>query len=137
MPKFTSERRERFLTRIERGDSIEDACAVAGVGRATTTRWAARGRVPGAAPDAVEFARRVDDVRAGRNLAPLSKAALVRLLERAALRGSVQAMRLLLERPWERSDGPAPLTVGEADPFAALDGDQLAQRRRDRTPEPA
>jgi len=41
--KFTTDLRERFLTQLEHGESIEDAYADVGISRATVTKWAARG----------------------------------------------------------------------------------------------
>jgi transposase len=132
--KFTAERRERFLTLLETGRNIEEACADVGVSRATVTKWAAKGRRPGATDDSVEFAFRLDEIRDGQRDANLNDDDLVRLLEKQARKGSVRAIQLLLERPWEKksADTDGPDTEQEQDPFAALEGDQLAQRRAKR-----
>lgn len=130
--KFTPDLRERFLTLLERGDSIEDACADIGISRATITKWAAKGRKPNAPDDgSAEFAFRLDEIREGLGDKGLSQGDVVRLLEKAARKGSVQAMKLLLERPWEKKDANAdPKPEADPDPFAALEkGDQLAERR--------
>lgn len=133
--KFTTELRERFLTLLETGANIEEACADIGISRATITKWAARGRKAGADEDAAEFAFRFDEIKEGTNERGLTKDDLIRLLEKQARKGSVQATLKLLERPWEKKDadkdaaGRAP---DEEDPFAALEGDQLAQRRAKR-----
>jgi hypothetical protein len=132
--RFTSERRERLLVLLQTGRTVEEAAAGAGISTTTVNTWAAKGRAREASGEHREFAGRFDDIRIGRNAPPLSTGDLVRLLEKAAVKGSVQAMKHLLERSWEKKDEPAPLS-GEADPFGALEGDQLAQRRRDRTPD--
>jgi hypothetical protein len=51
--------------------------------------------------------------------AGLSRAQLVRLLERQALRGSIRAIRLLLDRPWEQAGDPVDAERDER--FAELD----------------
>lgn len=131
MPSFTAERRERLLTLLGAGRNVEEACASAGVGRSTVSRWAARGRGPGADADARSFAERFDAIREGRGEDRLSERDVLRLLERAARRGSVAAMKLLLERPWEGREAPAPASEdNEEDPFTALERDELAHRRR-------
>jgi transposase len=134
--RFTVDMRERFLTLLERGDSIEDACADVGISRATVTKWAARGRRPDAPDDgSAEFAFRFDELREGRNEPSLSQDDVIRLLEKAARKGSVQAMKHLIDRPWEKKDGASDgqdAPEAEQDPFAALEGNELAQRRAKR-----
>jgi len=134
--RFTPDLRERFLTLVERGDSIEEACADVGVSRATVTKWAARGRKGNVLDDgSVEFAFRLDEIREGANEEGLSRDDIIRLLEKAARNGSVQAMKLLLERQEKKdadTDGPASESHDEQDPFAALEGDEVAQRRAKR-----
>jgi len=132
--RFTPDRRERFLTLLEVGRNVEEACAKVKVGRATISRWAASGREAEPGSERAEFARRFDDVRGRRTATSLTSADVVRMLEKSALKGSVQAMKLLLVR-LEKQEGPeaAPdAAPDEEDPFAALEGDQLAQRRRAR-----
>jgi hypothetical protein len=135
--KFSTDLRERFLTLLERGDSIEDACADVGISRATVTKWAARGRKPDAPDDgSAEFAFRLDEIREGANEPSLSRDDVVKLLEKAARNGSVQAQKILLERLEKENadtDGQgAGAQTEEADPFAALEGDEVAQRRAKR-----
>jgi hypothetical protein len=135
--KFTTDLRERLLTLFERGDSLEEACADVGISRATVTKWAARGRKPNAPDDgSAEFAFRLDEIRDGRSEQNLSRDDVIKLLEKAARKGSVQAQKILLER-LEKTDADTDgRTAGEsqeeADPFTALEGDQLAQRRAKR-----
>src|SRR4051812_7804653 len=94
--KFTAERRERFLTLLEVGRNQEEALADVGISRATVTKWAARGRTEKGTP-AAAFAERYDVVRGGLHSAELRRDDLVRLLERAARKGSIRAIQLLLE----------------------------------------
>jgi hypothetical protein len=133
--KFSPDLRERFLTLLERGDSIEDACADIGISRATITKWAARGRKSDAATDdgSAEFAFRFDEIREGLGESSLSRDDVLKLLEKAARNGSVQAQKILLERLEKKdADKDGQGTDGQAeeeDPFAKLPGDELAQRR--------
>jgi hypothetical protein len=130
--KFTADRRERLLTLLERGDSMEDACGDVGISRGTVSKWAARGRKPNAPDDgSAEFAFRLDEIREGLNDEGLSQQDVIRLLEKSARKGSVQAMKLLLDRPWEKKDDADTDDPErkEQDPFAALEGDEVAQRR--------
>jgi hypothetical protein len=131
--RFTPERRERFLTLLEVGRTVRDACADVHVSQTTIGKWAARGRATGATVEEVEFAVRFDAIREGTGSGqhrPLTSEDLVALLERAARRGSVQAMKLLLERPWERKNPDGRGEADPTDPFAALD--ELAPRRQTR-----
>jgi transposase len=65
MTKFTPERRERFLAKLEDGRNVEQAAADVGINPSTVARWAAKGRPPAATPEAQEFAQRFDAIRAG------------------------------------------------------------------------
>jgi hypothetical protein len=128
LQRFTRDRRTRFLALLEAGHNVEQACAAVGVSRATVTRWAAKGRVLGARDDHSHFASRLDEIRHGGGdgpVGPLGVDDIVCLLERSAKRGSVPAMKLLLERH-ERGDREVD---GEPDPFSDLDGDELGARR--------
>src|SRR5436309_14659032 len=66
--RFTPEKRERFMTLVEVGWTIERACAAAGVSRQTVNAWAARGREPNASQEPAEFTRRLDEARAAGKL---------------------------------------------------------------------
>lgn len=113
--KFTTDRRERFLTLFERGETIEGACADVGVTRATVRTWAKRGRAPHPPDDgSAEFACRFDAIREGRNAPHLTQGDVIRLLERAARKGSVRAIALLLERPWEKGSSQPRQAQGRA-----------------------
>ena len=121
MAKFTSERRERLLTLLETGRTVEDAAASVGVSPTTVQRWAARGR-EAVSPDEAEFAERFDAVRQGDG-ERLSEDDVVRLLEQAAKKGSVTAMKVLLDR----FKSEAVPTNVDTDEF-----DELKARRRSR-----
>jgi transposase len=113
--KFTSERRDEWLKLVKAGASQEDANRQVKVSPVTITRWLKAGREASEGPQ-FEFAQAVDALpkrrrqptpaqlvvkqRTGR----LSEADLVMLLEEAATDLNVQAIRLLLERPWEQRD---------------------------------
>jgi transposase len=137
-----------FLTLLGAGRNVEEACAAAGVGRSTVSRWAARGRVPGADQEAAEFAGCLDAIREGRDVARLTEDDALRLLERSARRGSVQAQKALLVELRRREQAAATTEAlrgtrlpgsrredEERDPFASLPGDEWAGRPRNgRTP---
>jgi len=113
--KFTSDRRNEWLKLVEAGATQEDANRQVRVHPATISRWLKTGREAAEGPQ-FEFAQALDALpkrrrqptpaqlvvkqRTGR----LSEADLVMLLEEAATDLNVQAIRLLLERPWEPGD---------------------------------
>ena len=117
MSRFTPERRERLLTLLETGRSVEEAAADVGINPSTVARWAARGRAGD--EEAVEFAERFDAIRQGDG-ERLSEDDVVRLLEQAAKKGSVTAMKVLLER--FKAEPATPATHDLLD--------ELEQRRR-------
>jgi hypothetical protein len=122
---FTAERRERFLTLLEAGRNVEEACADVGVSRSTISKWAARGR-SGEDTDAAAFAERFDAVREGHTDASLTEADVLRLVERAARRGSVTAMKVLLDRFRRQAE-----SKGGRSEFDALDEfDRVADLQR-------
>lgn len=95
--RFTEERREQWLSMVEHGHSQQEACAEVGVSPATISRWRLAGRA-GRSDEAVMFAGRLDAVVEGTCAVRLTEDDLVRLLEQAARRGSVTAIRTLLDR---------------------------------------
>ena len=113
--RFTLERREAFLRALEGGMTQVEACESLKVSQSTIRKWLGRGR-KAESGEAFDFAVAHDAiVKAPRKPVPaalvaetvrggLSEADLVRLLEEAAVGGNVQAMKYLLERPWERKD---------------------------------
>lgn len=101
--RFTPDLRERWITLIETGRTVEEACADVGISRTTTVKWVSRGRAGD--PDAAELARRYDDVMsAGDAAASLTPDDLVRMMERLARKGSFQSIKWLIERA-ERTGG--------------------------------
>lgn len=113
-PHFTPEKRERYLTLIETGRSGKEAAESVGISRTTVNKWVRAGRLDTAPADKRQFAERFDALRTGPNTnGDLSQTDLVRLLEISARSGSVSAMKLLLERPWEKKqpeeEKPAPV----------------------------
>ena len=128
MARFTPERRERFLTLIEAGRNVEEACADVGISRATVSKWRAKGRkAEGPCPEA-EFAERLDAIAAGEGETRLTADDGVRLLEVAARKGSVQAQKILLDR-LERKGSDDDEGEGEAAEAAPTFLDELARRR--------
>jgi transposase len=111
--RFTEERRAAFLEALQGGQTQAQACKSLGVGKATVSKWLSRGR-KAESGEAFEFAKSYDAVKPPRRRpvpaelvaeakrGGLSEAQLVGLLEEAAVQGNVQAMKYLLERPWER-----------------------------------
>lgn len=94
----------RLAGMVEAGVSIAEASARAGVPERTVHKWLSRGRYEVGTPHA-RFARAIDGVTDAE--APhLREDDLVRLLERAARRGSVSAMRALLERRVDQREYP-------------------------------
>lgn len=111
---FNPERREKFLTLIEVGRNVQEAAAEVGVTTTTVYRWADKGRFE-EDTDRAEFSERFHAIQTGTNEKRLGKDDLIVLLEKSARRGSVQAIKLLLERPWDRKpekeDKPKPTSV--------------------------
>lgn len=104
--KFTAATAGDLVGRLRAGVSIADAARGAGLSERTVETWLRKGRQD---PDGRygDFARRADAARAEAAERPLTEADLVRLLENAAKRGSVQAIRVLLDRHRRRqATGP-------------------------------
>ena len=121
---FTPTRREQFLTLISTGRSVSEACDTVGISRNTVYSWRNEGRKEDAAEDKREFSTRMDDLLNGPPQdASLNDADLVRMLEAKARSGNVMAMKLLLERPWEKK------TPKEKVPAPISFADELAKRR--------
>lgn len=124
--KFTPERRAAILAGLRAGVSVSDSCRFLDLAPGTVRNWLSRGRREQVGPYA-DFAAEVDAAReevAHRVAAAgLSEEDLLRLMEAAARRGSVQAAKFLLGR-LDRQDAP-----DELDPFDALAGGRVAVRR--------
>ena len=100
---FTPTTTARLLEAIRAGRSLEQVCGEVGITQDTFQRWVRRGRAESSGGYR-DFANAVDQARGLRDEERLSEDDLVRLLERSARKGSVQAIKLLLERPWERKE---------------------------------
>lgn len=121
MARFTSERRERFLTLLETGRNVEQAAADVDVNPSTVARWATRGRA-GADEETVAFAERLDAIRDG-DQGELTETDVRRAVELAIRKGSVTAMRLWLDRYGGNRQSQTP---------AADEWDELKARRATR-----
>jgi hypothetical protein len=144
MSRFDELKRERLLVLMEAGQTVEQACAAAGVGRATVTRWVRAGRKPDAPADVREFSRRYSELREaarpsngnGNGHGLLTDEQLLAVLEDSARRGSAEAAKMLLSRRQrqertaeEAHQEPAfdPYRMAlEGDPFVAASPDELA-----------
>lgn len=133
--RFTKERREQWLTLLRQGESQEDANRTVGVSTATISRWLKAGKLATAGQE-FEFVQAYEQIPRPRarskpselvsqeRAGGLSTEQLVSLLEGAAVDGNVQAMKYLLERPWERKDEQEEAKPAENNVF-----DQLAALR--------
>ena len=128
--RFTAERRERFLQLVEQGITQGEACREVGVGQQTVRRWRLDGR-EGRSPEAVEFSSRLDSIGDGTSEVPLDVRDLVRLLERSARKGSVNAQKYLLER-LERLQAEAKADGSESEPSFAELIDEIRERNTKR-----
>ena len=119
MTRFTPERRERWLSLIESGVPQSEACLDVEVSPTTVGRWRSNGRA-GRSPEAVAFAERLDAVTEGTSASALGVPELVALMERQARRGSVTAIRWLVERLEHAAEDVEP--ERSLDIFDELDG---------------
>lgn len=123
-PEFDTPRRERFLTLLEAGRTVGEACADVGISRTTVNRWDRNGR-DGKSTEAIEFSDRFAAARGTDDGPSLSKGDVLRLLEKNALNGSVQAQKILLERfdreEKEGGDGADGSAGPDVDPMDAID----------------
>ena len=133
--RFTQDRREQWLSLLRDGKTQREANERLGVSKATISHWMKTGKVKTEGPH-FEFVQAYEQIpRPRRRSQPselvsqeraggLSVNQLVGLLEGAAVDGNVQAMKYLLDRPWERKDEPE-----EAKPVEETVFDQLAALR--------
>ena len=134
--RFTEERRQQWLTMLKEGKTQREANESLGVSKATIAHWMKTGKASTEGPH-FEFVQAYEQIpRPRRRSAPselvsqeraggLSVEQLVGLLEHAAVDGNVQAMKYLLERPWERKNEQE-----EAKPVESTVFDQLAALRQ-------
>ena len=120
---FDAARRARLVGLIEAGASLEEAANRVGVTRQTVFRWQAKGRTEDGTPAAV-FAAQLASARGDDSADVASEEEALRILTRAARKGSVQAARALIShhRAQQQPESPA------KNPFEQLD--DLAKRRR-------
>jgi transcriptional regulator with XRE-family HTH domain len=131
-PRFTAERRTKWLELLAAGQSQEEACKEVGVSPVTIRRWLADGRAS-KNPDRKAFADAFDALPkrkprpSPRSLVKqerdgkLDRDQLEALLEQAALDLNVQAIKLLLERPWDKDADQDQAEQAEPDIFDELD----------------
>lgn len=125
--KFTPEARDLVIDAVASGATVAQAATVVGLGVQTVKGWITRGNKESGTPyaefvAAIEFARSSAPRRTG------GEEELVSLLWVAARGGSVQAIRLLLERQKrEGKGGDGNSDEAQGDPLA--EADELAQRR--------
>jgi transposase len=134
--RFTKDRQERWLNLLREGKTQAEANKTVGVSKATIADWMKTGKVASEGPR-FEFVQAYEQIPRPRarskpselvsqeRAGGLSVDQLVGLLEHAAVDGNVQAMKYLLERPWERRDEQEEAKPVEADVF-----DQLAAFRQ-------
>lgn len=120
---FDDARRARLVGLIEAGASLEEAANRVGVTRQTVFRWQAKGKTEDGTP-AAEFASALASARGDDSADVASEEEALRILTRAARKGSVQAARALIShhRAQRQPESPA------ANPFENLD--DLAKRRK-------
>ena len=94
---FTEDRREPWLYLVGHGCSQQEACAEVDVSSATISRWRLAGST-GRSDAASDFAERLDAVVEGTTSVRLTEDDLIRLMEAAARKGSVTAIKYLLDR---------------------------------------
>jgi len=120
---FDGERRARLVGLVEAGSSLEEACARVGVTRQTVFRWQAKGKVESGTP-AAEFAANLAAARGDDSADVASEEEALRLLTRAARKGSVTAAaRLVAYHQAHKDEVAAP-----GNPFEQLD--DVARRRK-------
>lgn len=123
---FDEERRARLLGLIEAGASLEEAAGRVGITRQTVFRWQARGKTEVGTP-AAEFAVRLASARGDDVADVATEEEALRLLTKAARKGSVTAAKALIAYH-QALVAKAPPAAGN--PFEALD--DLAKVRRAR-----
>ena len=135
--KFTPQTRAALVAHIRQGGALAQACRESDIGVKTVEGWITRGRrdlaTEGILSEYAEFAESVDAARELADAEVVTEGDVVKMLERAAKKGSVSAMKILLGR-FERQRKAADGEGQSDDPFDDLEGDELAPRRAARTP---
>lgn len=131
--KFTPYNQAAIVHHLRRGGSMAEICRDLAVREKTAEGWLTRGRREDAG-DYADFAGRVEQARAEADQESLEELDVVKLLEKAARNGSIQAMTKLLdrfERKRKEMGGQTELPL-DGNPFEDLGGDELAAARRRR-----
>lgn len=140
--KFTPQTRAALVAHIRQGGALAQACRESDIGVKTVEGWITRGRRDrvteavlgeGVLSEYAEFAKSVDAARELAAAEVVTEGDVVKMLERAAKKGSVSAMKILLGR-FEKQRKAADGEGQSDDPFDDLEGDELAPRRAARTP---
>lgn len=127
-PPFDAARQDRLIEALERGESIAAACRFAPCSKDTIYAWRRAAQAGRATPEQAAFAdrfNRATTTPTGR----LSESDLLDLLERAARRGSVPAVKVLLEERRRKAE-PVEPSVPSSSGSELIDA--LAARRRAR-----
>ena len=129
--RFTLERRESYVELLKSGQTQTSACEELNISTDTIGRWLRRGRKE-TSGEYFDFAQSHDAIRPPRRkrrpselvsaerAGGLDVPTLVALLEAEALNGNVQAIKYLLERPWERKRDDEDQQVKTEDVFDDL-----------------
>lgn len=104
MAHFTIDRQERLLAYIESGKTVKQACDIVNVSRQTVNKYVNRGLLDDACRADRLFTERYQRLLQGpkKDSGGLTQAELIELLESKARAGNVVAIKLLLERPWDK-----------------------------------
>jgi hypothetical protein len=119
---FDEARRARLVGLIEAGCSLEEAAGRVDVTRQTVFRWQARGKAEDGTP-AAAFAEQLAAARGDDAADVASEEEALRLLTKAARKGSVTAAKALVAHHRSRAEPARPA----GNPFENLD--ELAKRR--------
>ena len=129
--KFSPEAQAQIVEAIRGGATTAEACRNVPISVSAFKAWLRRPE-----PEFREFRGRVELARvaAAGDSVPhelLSREELLAKLDRQARNGSIRAIQLLLERPWEKkSNGSDGDRKSSADPMDDLErSDELARRR--------
>lgn len=115
---FTPERQATFLRLIAEGVPIKEASSRISVSEATISRALAKGK--SGESEYAEFAAQYESIRSGEGQPHLSQDELIRMLEKLARGGSFQAIKLLLDAPWDKPvEEPFPQSTSAIDEVLA------------------
>ena len=127
--KFTPYNRAAVVAHLRRGGAMAEVCRDLDVRLKTAEGWLTRGRREEQG-DYADFAEKVEAAREEARRANLDEDDVIKLLEKAARKGSVTAMTKLLDRFERKRKEQGQQEELPLDPFQALGGDELAAKRR-------